>query len=96
MDRTTLFAVIDMITTRLSDINEEQKDSLIAYSDKELFSVKLELRDVLKKLWAEVDKIDEASTKAYEKLQAVSNIEKNFLEEEISEMDEYLDWEGGL
>jgi hypothetical protein len=90
MDRSTLFAVRDMIATRLSDINEEQKDSLIAYSDKELFSVKLELRDVLKKLWAEIDKIDEASTKA------VSNIEKNFLEEEISEMDEYLDWEGGL
>ena len=90
MNRSTLFAVIDMITTRLSDINEEQKDSEIAYSDKELFSVKLELRDVLKKLWAEVDKIDKASTKA------VSNIEKNFLEEEISEMDEYLDWEGGL
>lgn len=88
MNRTTLFAVIDMITTRLSDINEEQKDSLIAYSDKELFSVKLELRDVLKKLWAEVDKIDKASTKA------VSNIEKNFLEEEISEMDEDLDWGG--
>jgi len=90
MDRSTLFAVRDMIATRLSDINEEQKDSEIAYSDKELFSVKLELRDVLKKLWAEIDKIDEASTKA------VSNIEKNFLEEEISEMDEYLDWEGGL
>jgi hypothetical protein len=61
MDRTTLFAVIDMITTRLSDINEEQKDSLIAYSDKELFSVKLELRDVLKKLWAEVNKLDDTS-----------------------------------
>ena len=90
MDRSTLFAVRDMIATRLSDINEEQKNSLIAYSDKELFSVKLELRDVLKKLWAEIDKIDEASTKA------VSNIEKNFLEEEISEMEEDLDWEGGL
>ena len=90
MDRSTLFAVRDMIATRLSDINEEQKDSEIAYSDKELFSVKLELRDVLKKLWAEIDKIDEASTKA------VSNIEKNFLEEEISEMEEDLDWEGGL
>jgi hypothetical protein len=61
MDRTTLFAVIDMITTRLSDIKEEQKDSLIAYSDKELFSVKLELRDVLKKLWAEVNKLDDTS-----------------------------------
>ena len=61
MDRSTLFAVRDMIATRLSDINEEQKDSLIAYSDKELFSVKLELRDVLKKLWAEIDKIDDTS-----------------------------------
>lgn len=61
MDRTTLFAVINMIATRLSDINEEQKDSLIAYSDKELFSVKLELRDVLKKLWAEIDKLDDTS-----------------------------------
>ena len=61
MDRSTLFAVRDMIATRLSDINEEQKDSLIAYSDKELFSVKLELRDVLKKLWAEIDKLDDTS-----------------------------------
>ena len=61
MDRSTLFAVRDMIATRLSDINEEQKDSLIAYSDKELFSVKLELRDLLKKLWAEIDKIDDTS-----------------------------------
>ena len=61
MDRSTLFAVNNMIATRLSDINEEQKDSLIAYSDKELFSVKLELRDVLKKLWAEIDKLDDTS-----------------------------------
>ena len=61
MDRSTLFAVNNMIATRLSDINEEQKDSLIAYSDKELFSVKLELRDLLKKLWAEIDKIDDTS-----------------------------------
>ena len=61
MDRSTLFAVRDMIATRLSDINEEQKDSLIAYSDKELFSVKLELRDLLKKLWAEIDKLDDTS-----------------------------------
>ena len=61
MDRSTLFAVRDMIATRLSDINEEQKDSLIAYSDKELFSVKLELRDVLKKVWAEIDKLDDTS-----------------------------------
>ena len=61
MDRSTLFAFRDMISTRLSDINEEQKDSLIAYSDKELFSVKLELRDVLKKLWAEIDKLDDTS-----------------------------------
>lgn len=61
MDRSTLFAVINMIATRLSDINEEQKNSLIAYSDKELFSVKLELRDLLKKLWAEVNKLDDTS-----------------------------------
>ncbi len=61
MDRSTLFVVIDMITTRLSDIKEEQKDPEIAYSENELFAVGVELRDVLKKLWAEVNKIDETS-----------------------------------
>ena len=89
INRSTLFVVIDMITSRLSDIKEEQKDPETAYSENELFAVKIELRDVLKKLWAEVNKIDEASTKV------IGNIEKNFLEEEIREIENEEDYHYG-
>jgi hypothetical protein len=44
---------------------------------------------VLKKLWAEVNKIDEASTKV------IGNIEKNFLEEEIREIENEEDYHYG-
>ncbi len=91
MDKSTLFAVIDMITSRYKNLIEEQKDPETAYPMDEFFSVKSELKNLLKKLWVEVNKIDKTSTKV------VGNIEQCFKEEEFKDMEEdeenYFNWD---
>ena len=64
LDRTTVFAIIDMIQTRMSELKEEQRlkeeeREPWAYNLEEFTAVKDELRVILAKLWAEADKLEE-------------------------------------